>query len=156
MPTLTSGICEGWHITERTFTTFLIIQLYVRVGILLNDPLQHFWSSSYMWGLAYYWTTLYNISDHLVICEGWHITERPFTTFLIIQLYVRVGILLSDPLQHFWSSSYMWGLSYYWSILYNISGNMPTLTYNWMIRNVVKDRSVICQPSHITGWSEML
>jgi hypothetical protein len=43
-------------IAERSFTTFLIIQLYVRVGILLNDPWQHFWSSSYMWGLAYYWT----------------------------------------------------------------------------------------------------
>jgi phage-related protein len=126
-------ICEGWHITERPFTTFLIIQLYMRVGILLSDPLQHFWSSSYMWGLSYYWTILYNISDHPVICEGWHIAERSFTTFLSIQLYVRVGILLNDPLQHFWSSSYMWVLAYYCTILYNIS-----------------DHPVICEGLHIT------
>ena len=109
------AIFQLYHgdIAERSFTTFLIIQLYVRVGILLNDPWQHFWSSSYMWGLAYYWTILYNISDHPVICEGWHITEQSFKTFLIIQLYVRVGILLNNPLPHFWSSCYMWGLAYY-------------------------------------------
>ena len=124
-----SAIFQLYHgdITKRSFTTFLIIQLYVRVSILLNDSLQHFWSSSYMWGLAYYWTILYNISDHPVICEGWHITVRSFTTFLIIQLYVRVCILLSDPLQHFWSSSYIWGLAYY----SHMENAFMTASYNW-------------------------